>query len=49
MVISDFLFTMESGEIVEIGNLKELIHKKGIYANLYNTQKQLERYGKGGM
>jgi len=49
VVNSDIIYTMESGEIVEIGNHKELIHKKGIYANLYNTQKQLESYGKGVM
>ena len=49
VVNSDIIYTMESGEILEIGNHKELIHKKGIYANLYNTQKQLESYGKGVM
>ena len=47
VVESDLIYTIEAGEVVEKGTHKELLDREGIYANLYNTQKQLESYGKG--
>ena len=49
VVKSDLIYTIESGEVVEKGTHKDLLDREGIYANLYNSQKQLESYGKGGM
>ena len=43
---SDVIYTIDAGKVVEKGTHKELLDKEGIYANLYNTQKQLESYGK---
>ena len=47
VVKSDIIYTIDVGKVVEVGNHKELLLKDGIYANLYNSQKQLESYGKG--
>ena len=49
VVKSDLIYTIDSGEVVEKGTHKNLLDREGIYANLYNSQKQLESYGKGGM
>ena len=46
MVKSDTIYTIDAGKVVEKGTHKEILDKEGIYANLYNTQKQLEIYGK---
>lgn len=46
VVKSDTIYTIDAGKVVEKGTHKELLDKEGIYANLYNTQKQLESYGK---
>ncbi len=47
VVKSDIIYTIDVGKVVEVGNHNELLLKDGIYANLYNSQKQLESYGKG--
>lgn len=49
VVKSDIIYTIDEGKVVEFGNHNELLLKDGIYANLYNSQKQLESYGKGGI
>ncbi|WP_296648431.1 ATP-binding cassette domain-containing protein, partial [Romboutsia sp. 13368] len=49
VVKSDIIYTIDSGEVVEKGTHNQLLDREGIYANLYNTQKQLESYGKGGI
>lgn len=46
VVKSDKIYTIDAGKVVEKGTHKQLLDKEGIYANLYNTQKQLESYGK---
>lgn len=34
----DLIYVMDKGEVVEVGNHKELLNKKGIYYKLYETQ-----------
>lgn len=38
IVSSDLILVMKDGEIIEMGNHKELILKKGFYYDLYNAQ-----------
>ena len=49
VIKSDMIYTIDAGKVVEKGTHKQLLDREGIYANLYNTQKQLESYGKGVM
>ena len=35
---ADLILVMNDGDIVETGTHKELLKKKGFYANLYNSQ-----------
>ena len=42
----DRIFVMDQGNIVESGTHKELMDKAGIYARMYETQMELENYGK---
>ena len=35
---ADLILVMDKGDIVEIGNHKELLEKNGFYAKLYNSQ-----------
>jgi ABC-type multidrug transport system fused ATPase/permease subunit len=37
---ADVIFAFDKGKIVEYGNHEELMLKKGIYANLVQTQQQ---------
>ena len=39
---------MKDGKVAEFGTHTELMKNNGEYASLYNRQKQLEQYGKGG-
>ncbi|HOZ53824.1 MAG TPA: ABC transporter ATP-binding protein [Bacilli bacterium] len=39
---ADLILVMDSGNIVETGNHKELLNKKGYYYNLYNSQFEAE-------
>ena len=48
VVKSDCIYAMKDGKVAEAGTHNELINNKGEYASLYNRQKQLEQYGKGG-
>ncbi len=45
---SDNIYVMEKGNIVESGTHKELLKENGTYAKLWNTQQNLENYGKEG-
>lgn len=42
VVLSDKIYYMETGEVKEQGNHKELMDKNGGYARLFMTQKELE-------
>lgn len=43
---SDCIYTMQNGKIVEFGSHNELLNKKGVYAQMWNTQYELEHYTK---
>ena len=45
---SDNIYVMEKGNIAEIGKHEELLNNNGMYAKLWNTQQNLENYGKEG-
>jgi ABC-type transport system involved in cytochrome bd biosynthesis fused ATPase/permease subunit len=44
IVDADWIYVLEKGVIVEEGKHEELLKRNGVYANLYNTQKELEAY-----
>jgi ATP-binding cassette subfamily C protein len=44
IVDADWIYVLEKGCIAEEGRHEELLRKNGVYANLYNTQKELEAY-----
>ncbi len=46
VVSADQIYVLESGYIKEKGKHEELLQYEGIYSRLWNTQKQLEDYGK---
>lgn len=45
LVNADHIYCLKDGIIVESGSHEELIQQKGVYCELFNTQKELERYG----
>lgn len=45
---SDNIYVLEGGNVVECGNHKQLLENRGVYAKLWNAQKNLENYGKEG-
>lgn len=45
---SDCIYVMDNGQVVESGRHQELLDKKGAYANLWNSQMELEKY-RGGL
>ena len=48
VVMSDQIYMLEKGQIIEYGTHKQLIERQGAYATLYNTQQELESYAGGG-
>lgn len=44
VVDADKIYVMEHGHIVEEGKHKELVNKNGVYKNLYEKQRNLEKY-----
>ena len=47
VVKADQIYVVEKGAIVESGNHKALVDKKGAYHALYTAQQELEKYTKG--
>lgn len=47
VINSDNILVMNDGKIVESGTHEELMQINNYYANLFNTQKELELYAKG--
>ena len=45
LVNADHIYCLEDGNIVESGTHEGLLQQKGVYCELFNTQKELERYG----
>ena len=43
----DCIYVMDQGNIVESGSHEDLLKKQGVYATLWNTQQELEKYVKG--
>ena len=46
VVASDRIYLLDQGKILEQGTHQELMEKQGVYRKLYETQKNLEMYGK---
>lgn len=47
-VDSDCIYVLEKGSVVEQGKHNELLSLNGYYARLWNTQQNIENYGKDG-
>lgn len=47
VVNADNIYVMQDGNIIESGAHTELLKNNSVYANLYNSQIQLENYTKG--
>lgn len=45
LIHADQIYCLKDGNIVERGTHEELLQKNGVYYDLFNTQKELERYG----
>lgn len=48
VVDADRIYCMENGKVSGAGTHEELLLNDSAYRNLWNTQKELEEYGKGG-
>ncbi|MBE5841080.1 MAG: ABC transporter ATP-binding protein/permease [Butyrivibrio sp.] len=48
VVDADRIYCMESGRVSGMGTHAKLLETDAIYKKLWNTQKELEEYGKGG-
>ena len=46
VVHADCIYVMDGGKIVQHGTHGELISQEGVYANLFETQRILEQYGR---
>ena len=44
VVPSDQIYLLDGGKIAETGTHEELLNKRGVYANLYQSQMKLEGY-----
>ena len=47
VVSADQIYVLNHGEVVEAGTHKELLENKNVYARLYESQAQLEKFAKG--
>lgn len=45
LINADQIYCLKDGNIVESGTHEELIQQNGVYCDLFNAQKELERYG----
>ena len=45
LIHADQIYCLKDGNIVERGTHEVLLQKNGVYYDLFNTQKELERYG----
>lgn len=45
LIHANQIYCLKDGNIVESGTHEELIQRNGVYCDLFNTQKELERYG----
>lgn len=45
LIHADVIYCLKDGDIVESGTHEELLQQNGVYRDLFNTQKELERYG----
>ncbi len=48
VVPADEIYVMDKGCLAEVGTHEELLKNHGIYAELWDTQADLEQYGRGG-
>lgn len=48
VALSDRIYVLDHGSVVESGTHRELIAQNGLYASLRNAQQALENYEKGG-
>ncbi|MDE7123872.1 MAG: cysteine ABC transporter ATP-binding protein, partial [Eubacterium sp.] len=48
VVKSDNIYVLDKGNAVEQGSHEQLLHANGYYAKLWNTQQNIENYGKDG-
>lgn len=48
VVLSDQIYVMEKGKVVESGTHKELLKNRGTYTSLWDAQQTLENLGRGG-
>ena len=46
VVASDRIYLLDQGKILEQGTHQELMEQQGVYRKLYETQKNLEMYGR---
>jgi len=49
VVDADKIYCMEHGKVSGVGTHEELLEADATYRELWNTQKELEEYGKGGV
>ena len=48
VTLSDRIYVLDHGSVVESGTHRELLAQNGLYASLRNAQQALENYEKGG-
>ena len=48
VIDADWIYCMEKGKVSGAGTHTELLETDTVYRNLWNTQKELEEFGKGG-